>query len=108
MVHYLNADMLDNPSHREEEAQMMANFGTTLASRHAAAFDAIHQGLGLDYVGIDCAETPDGKLLIFEVDSNMVVHNMDPADKFPYKKIQMPKLFQAFVQLLAQRSGKIL
>ncbi len=108
MVHYLNADMLDNAEHRAEEARCMQNFDSTFAVRHAAALHAITTQLGLDYVGIDCAETPDGKLVIFEADSNMVVHDMDPADKFPYKKIQMPKIFHAFAQLLAQRSGKTL
>ncbi|PRC91499.1 ATP-grasp domain-containing protein [Solimicrobium silvestre] len=108
MVHYLNADMLENAGHRAEEAQFMENFNTDFAVRHASAIQAIYTQLGLDYVGIDCAETPDGKLLIFEVDSNMVVHNMDSAEKFPYKKIQMPKLFNAFAQLLAQRCGIIL
>lgn len=108
MVHYLNADMLENADHRAEEAQFMADFDTGFAQRHALALHAVYTQLGLDYVGIDCAETPDGKLLIFEADSNMIVHNMDPVDIFPYKKIQMPKLFQAFTQLLAERSGKIL
>ncbi|MET3105881.1 hypothetical protein AAKU67_000144 [Oxalobacteraceae bacterium GrIS 2.11] len=103
MVHYLNADMLDNAAHRAEEAQFMADFNTNFGARHAAALSAIYKQLGLDYVGIDCAETQDGKLLIFEADSNMVVHNMDPADIFPYKKIQMPKLFRAFTELLAER-----
>ena len=56
---------------------------------------------GLDDVGIDCAETQYRQLLIFEVDSNMVVHNMDSANMFPYKKVQMPKIFCAFSQLLA-------
>jgi glutathione synthase/RimK-type ligase-like ATP-grasp enzyme len=106
MVHYLNADMLDNVAHREEEAQCMADFNSTFALRHATAINVVYKKLGLDYVGLDCAETPDGQLLIFEADSNMVVHDMDSAEKFPYKKIQMPKLFHAFAQLLAQRSGK--
>jgi len=108
MVHYLNADMLENAQHRAEEAQCMENFNSTFAVRHAAALQAIAAKLGLDYVGIDCAETLDGKLVIFEADSNMVVHDMDSAEKFPYKKIQMPKIFHAFTQLLAQRSGKTL
>jgi hypothetical protein len=108
MVHYLNADMLENAAHRAEEAQFMANFDTGFAVRHAAALQALYTQIGLDYVGIDCAETPDGRLLIFEVDSNMVVHNMDPAATFPYKKVQMPKLFHAFAQLLARRCGKTL
>jgi glutathione synthase/RimK-type ligase-like ATP-grasp enzyme len=105
MVHYLNADMLTNAGHRAEEAQFMAHFDRDFAVHHAAAFKAIYSQLGLDYVGIDCAQTPDGQLLVFEVDSNMVVHNMDSAEIFPYKKIQMPKLFNAFGQLLAQRCG---
>ncbi len=106
MVHYLNADMLENGAHRAEEAQCMASFNSGFAQRHADALLAIYTRLGLDYVGIDCAETADGRLLIFEVDSNMVVHNMDSAELFPYKKIQMPKLFHAFAELLAQRCGK--
>jgi len=106
MVHYLNADMLDNAAHRAEEAQCMTSFTSGFAQRHAVALLAIYTRLGLDYVGIDCAETADGRLLIFEVDSNMVVHNMDSAELFPYKKIQMPKLFHAFAELLCQRCAK--
>jgi len=105
MVHYLNADMLENAAHRHEEAQFMADFHQGFAQRHGPALQAIAKQLGLDYVGIDCAETPDGALLIFEADSNMVVHNMDPAELFPYKKVQMPKLFRAFTELLAVKGG---
>ncbi len=108
MVHYLNADMLDNEAHRREEADFMASFNSGFAKRHAAALQAIYIRSGLDYVGMDCAETQDGQLLIFEIDSNMVVHDMDSAGIFPYKKIQMPKLFRAFAELLAKRCGKVL
>ena len=38
---------------------------------------------GLEYVGVDCAELPDGKLLVFEGDTAMVVHDMDPPDLYP-------------------------
>jgi len=109
MVHYLNADMLDNPGNRAEEERFMIDFNEGFARRHRAALAAIHSRLGLDYVGMDCAETPDGQLLIFEVDSNMVVHNMDPDDIFPYKKAQMPKLFKAFTCMLmrAAHNGKL-
>jgi len=51
-------------------------------------------------LGIDCGETPDGKLLIFEVDSCMIVHALDPVELFPYKQTQMHKLFAAFRQML--------
>ncbi|CAN5402457.1 hypothetical protein BH11PSE11_BH11PSE11_14790 [soil metagenome] len=103
MVHYLNADMLNSPENRAEEARFMAEFDSGFGARHAAAFAAIERASGLDYLGIDCGETSDGKLLIFEVDSNMIVHAMDPVDVFPYKQPQIRKVFEAFRQMLASR-----
>lgn len=100
MIHYLNAGMTESAEKRVEEAHFMQNFETGFAQRHAQAFAEIHQRTGLDYVGIDCGETSDGKLLIFEVDSDMIVHAMDPIEMFPYKQEPMQKLFAAFRQLL--------
>lgn len=107
MIHYLNAGMTDSPEKRDEEARFMANFDEDFAPRHAVAFRAIHESMGLDYLGIDCGETADGKLLIFEVDSNMIVHAIDPIDVFPYKQPQMRKVFAAFRAMLlnAARRG---
>jgi glutathione synthase/RimK-type ligase-like ATP-grasp enzyme len=101
MIHYLNAGMTDSADKRAEEERFMADFDDGFAHRHANAFRAITERIGLDYVGIDCAETPDGKLLIFEADSDMIVHAMDPVDLFPYKQPQMRKLFAAFRRMLA-------
>ena len=106
MVHYLNADMLENPANRDEEARFMADFDADFAPRHAAAFAALHQRLGLDYFGVDSAETADGRLLVFEVDVAMIVHDMDPPDLFPYKKPQMRKVFDAFQAMLRRRAAK--
>jgi hypothetical protein len=100
MIHYLNAGMTDSAEKRAEEERFMANFDQDFALRHADAFRAIHQRIGLDYVGMDCGETADGELLIFEVDSNMIVHAMDPVDLFPYKQPQMHKVFGAFQDML--------
>ncbi|MDR3631037.1 MAG: hypothetical protein P4L42_11955, partial [Desulfocapsaceae bacterium] len=55
----------------------------------------------LDYLVIDCAETRDGQLLVFELDTGAVVHAMDPVDIFPYKVPQMRKVFSAFSDMLA-------
>ncbi|MEB0137158.1 RimK family alpha-L-glutamate ligase [Actimicrobium sp. CCC2.4] len=100
MIHYLNAGMTESQAKRDEEADCMAHFDTQFALRHAAAIQTIFTRLGLAYVGIDCAETPDGKLLIFEVDNAMIVHDMDPEGMFPYKKPVMHKVFAAFRSLL--------
>lgn len=101
MIHYLNAGMAESAEKRAEEAKFMADFDTDFAVRHAEAFREINERIGLDYLGIDCAETRDGKLLIFEVDSCMIVHAIDSVDIFQYKLPQMRKVFDAFYRMLA-------
>ncbi len=103
MIHYLNAGMAESATKREEEARVMATFDDDFARRHEAAFSAIGERIGLDYLGIDCGETPDGRLLVFEADNSMVVHAMDPVDLYPYKVPQMHKVFTAFRDMLARR-----
>ena len=105
MVHYLNAGMAEDPAKRAEEQAAMEGFDEGFARRHAAAFAALHERLGLGYFAIDCAETPDGGLLIFEADVAMIVHDLDPADLYPYKKVQMKKVFDAFEGLLRGIAG---
>ena len=103
MVHYLNAGMDQDPAKRAEEAAAMDGFDQGFARRHAAALAAMHARLGLDLFAIDCAEAPDGSLLVFEADVAMVVHDLDPADLYPYKKPQMRRLFDAFEGFLRAR-----
>jgi glutathione synthase/RimK-type ligase-like ATP-grasp enzyme len=106
MVHYANADMDASVDKRAEEKMFMHNFDTDFAARHKAALHAIQNAIGLDYFGIDCAETPDGKLLIFEADSAMIAHASDDPEIFPYKLPVMHKLFAAFRAMLKAKSGK--
>jgi glutathione synthase/RimK-type ligase-like ATP-grasp enzyme len=100
MIHYLNAGMSESADKRAEEAQVMVSFDDNFAARHAQAFSEINERVGLDYLGIDCGETPDGKLLIFEIDSCMIVHAMDSEALYPYKQPQMHKVFSAFQDML--------
>ena len=104
MVHYLSAGMTENPAKRAVEAAWMETFDVDFAVRHAEAFAALNRHIGLDYFGIDCAELPDGRLLLFEADVAMIVHDMDDAQTFPYKKIAMRKLFDAFVADATRKS----
>jgi glutathione synthase/RimK-type ligase-like ATP-grasp enzyme len=96
----VNADMYINADRRAEEAKFMEGFDHDFAVRHAVALAAIAQRIGLEYVTLDCAETQDGALLIFEAGNGMIVHAMDPPDLFPYKRIQMDKVFRAFEAML--------
>jgi glutathione synthase/RimK-type ligase-like ATP-grasp enzyme len=99
MVHYVNAGMYEEAHKREEEAFFMAHFDD-FAQRHRLALDAIVTRMKLDYLCIDCAETPDGRLLVFEVDHAMVVHAMDSEQKFPFKQPHMQKVKNAFRDFL--------
>ena len=105
MVHYLNAGMAENPGKRAEEAAAMAHFDEDFAARHATAFAALHQRLSLDYFAIDCAELPNGDLLLFEADVSMIVHALDPVALYPYKQPQMAKVFGAFEGLLRDKAA---
>ena len=100
MIHYLNAGMAESADKRAEEARFMAGFEQEFAVRHRAALTAIHQAIGLDHLGIDCAESRDGRLLVFEIGPAMVAHAMDPVALYPYKPDTMQRLFAAFRALL--------
>jgi hypothetical protein len=104
VVHYMSAGMLDSTANRAEEARFFDSFDDDFARRHHDALLSIAQRVELEYVGIDCGETPEGELLIFELDSGMTVHAMDSIEIFPYKQPQMRKVFRAFRQMLIDAS----
>lgn len=99
MIHYVNAGMYEDVSKRLQEAAFMDGFDD-FALRHSAALNAIVQRTRLDYFCIDCAEMPDGRLLIFEIDHAMVVHAMDTEEMFPFKQGHMLKVKNAFREFL--------
>ncbi len=104
MVHYFNAGMTKDAGKRAEEAAFMRDFDNGFAARHAAAFSSLCDKVGLDYFGIDCAETRDGRLLLFEADVAMIVHALDPEPDFSYKQPVMRSLFAAFQQELGSKA----
>jgi glutathione synthase/RimK-type ligase-like ATP-grasp enzyme len=105
-IWYLNAAMADSMDKRSEEATFMRTFDSGFAQRHRAALAELSKRIGLDYFTIDCAETKEGSLLIFEADNTAIVHDMDPPDVFPYKVPQMRKVFDAFAAMLHRRAGR--
>jgi hypothetical protein len=104
MLHYLNAGMDVDAAKRAEEENAFATFDDVFAVRHAAALRALYERSGSEYITIDCAETRAGELLIFEAGTAMVVHDMDPADVFPYKGPNMRRVFAAFREFLGRRA----
>lgn len=105
MIHYLNARMYEDPHRRAEEARFLDDFPAFVA-RHGQALAAIAERTGLDYLGIDCAETRDGELLVFEIDPAMVIHAMDLESVFPNKQYHMGKVKEAVQALLKRRASR--
>ncbi len=104
MVHYLNAGMAECIEKRVDEALAMAEFDVAFARRHRAGFEALDRWMGLDYYQLDCSETKDGRLLVFEADVAAIIHAMDPPELYPYKPPQMRRVFAAFEAMLRRRA----
>jgi hypothetical protein len=102
MVHYVNAGMYQDAWKRSEEARFMNAFAQFVA-RHQLALDTIAQRIPLEYLVMDCAETHDGALLLFEIDHGGVVHAMDVEGIFPYKNDHIRKAKEALCTLLYSR-----
>ena len=103
-IWYLNAGMAGSPSKQLEEATFMQTFEIGFGRRHRTTLALIAERIGLDYFIIDCAETRDGALLVFEADNTAVVHNMDSPQIFSYKPPQMTKIFAAVVTMMERRA----
>lgn len=99
-IWYMNAGMDASREKRVEEQRFMQQFDREFGLRHRNTLIEIARRVDLDYFGIDCAESPDGKLIIFEADNALIVHDMDSQILFPYKKQPMAKIFAAFVEML--------
>ncbi len=102
-IWYLNAGMAEDEVKRLEEAAFFHTFDFGFALRHKTALDGMIERIGLDYFTIDCAQTPRGDLLVFEIDNTAVVHDMDSPELYPYKPPQMHKIFDAFASMLERR-----
>ena len=106
MIYYLNAGMAESAAKKIEEERFMTGFDHEFAKRHQAALAGIADRVDLDYFGIDCAQTAEGSLLLFEADIAMIVHLMDSPTIFPYKVVQMKKLFADFAAMLKDCAGR--
>lgn len=72
----------------------MENF-SEFAKKHESVWAAFRQRIGLDYFCVDCAQMPNGDLLIFEFDHISVVHDMDDPLRFPYKSAAIARIKDA-------------
>ena len=106
IVHYYNAGMRENAWMREEEHRFLADLGAVFAGPLADALREVVALLPLDYFGIDCAIDRDGRLLLFEADTALLVHLIDDPALFGYKYAYVPKIRDAVGAMLRRRARR--
>jgi hypothetical protein len=97
--------MEESAAKRAAEAAAMADFDMGFAVRHRGAFASIYTTIGLDYFSIDCAEAPDGRLLVFEADVAAIIHSMDDPVVYPYKQAAMQRCYEGFAAMVRRRAA---
>jgi tetratricopeptide (TPR) repeat protein len=106
MIHYYNAAMAENAWMRDEEHAFMRDMDSVF---HGTAADALREmaaGIPLDYFGIDCTIASDGRVLLFEASTAMIVHMRDPIEVYPYKVKYVPRVIAALERLFDKRLGR--
>lgn len=103
MVHYYNTPMRETPWMREEERRFLAGEDAFASQPIREALRELARRLRLDYFGVDCTLDARGDLLIFEADTAMIVHLLDPRDVYPYKFDYVPRIFSAVERLTDAR-----
>lgn len=103
MIHYYNAQMAENAWMRAEEAAFLSDLRSVFAGPLHDSLLAIAKAVNLEYFGIDCAITRDGKALVFEADPAMLVHSSDPVELYPYKHEYVPRIYRAVERMLDRR-----
>ncbi len=99
-VWYYNAGMDHSPAKQAEEARFLGDLHGAIGPVASRALAAIADRIKLDYFGLDCAVMPAGELLVFEIETGMIVHDRDPE---PHKRAAAHRVFRAVERLLDNR-----
>jgi Flp pilus assembly protein TadD len=105
LLHYWRADMAHESWKLAEEEQFLADWRGVFGPQASAAVDDIARRLDLDYAGLDCALTADGRLLLFEANACVLLHLDEPAEAFPGKHRHVPPIRDAFTRLVCERAA---
>jgi len=106
LVHYWRAEMGRYDWKKAEEEGFLADWRAVFGAAGAEAVDAVARRLDLDYGGMDCALTEDGRVLFFEANACILVHLDEPPRAFPYKHRYVPPIREAFTRLVLDRAGR--
>ncbi|MFT8718586.1 hypothetical protein [Acetobacter sp.] len=106
-IWYYNAKMENFPERRAEEARFLADMKSYFPLSVMNGLSAIAERVGLEYFGLDFGVLQDGSLLLFEVETAMIVHDRDPEDVFPYKKVCIARIRHAFEAMIEARGQRM-
>jgi len=101
-VHHATTGMTGHPWMQAEEQAFLDDPWRVFGDAQRAALQAIHDAIGLDYFGIDCALDPHGAIVMFEVNATMLVHGNN--EQFPYKTQAVERIKHAFQAMLERRA----
>lgn len=95
MVHFFSAPMEHNDWMRLEETAFLAAPTQTFAGESWDALRALGETIGLEYFGLDCGLV-EGKVVVFEANVDMLVHNFYDEELFAYKRPAFEAIAAAF------------
>ena len=101
LVHHFRTDMANQEWMRKEEEAFLKDPHRVFNDEHYNALKAIAKAIGLDYCGIDCALDPEGRIVVFEANATMRVHDEKVAT-FIYKNPYIAKIKEAFDVMLVR------
>ena len=102
MIHYETAGMLTEAWKRDEELRFLKDPGGVLGAKAMAAVEAIGILMDLEYCGLDFSLLPDGRILVFEANSTMLIHPEDEQGILGFKNPFVARIFEAFNALLTR------
>ena len=102
-VWYHNARMEQDAWKRQEEARFLGDLAGAFPAPARRALRAIADRIGLDYFGIDCGLLRDGRLVLFEVETGMIVHGWDRPGLYPYKRAAVRGIVTAVERMIDRR-----
>ncbi|WP_307156626.1 tetratricopeptide repeat protein [Rhizobium paknamense] len=101
-VHHASTRMKDEEWMRQEEHDFLESPERFFTPQAMAALDEIRSRIGLDYFGIDCGLDREGRVVVFEVNASMLVHERNFG--FEYKNPYVRRIKQAFAEMLREKA----
>ena len=101
-VHHFRTDMANHAWMRLEEERFLENIGGVFNAAQQDALRAMARATELDYGGIDCGIDRDGRIVVFEANASMLVHDEKNA-VFAYKNPYIARIKHAFDAMLSRR-----